>query len=73
MKKNQKDQSKINEGTENETPLKKTKKRSSELFRGLIYFFSFIILLIVSTGVILEFFSCRRGAITCRKRRLQTT
>jgi hypothetical protein len=56
MKKNQKDKAEINGETENEIPPEKTKKRSSALFRGLIYFFSFIILLIVGTGVILEYF-----------------
>jgi hypothetical protein len=40
MKKNQKDQAEINGKTENEIPTEKTKKRSSVLFLGLIYFFS---------------------------------
>jgi hypothetical protein len=56
MKKNQKDKPEINGKTENEIPSEKTKKCSSALFLGLIYFSSFIILLIVGTGVILEYF-----------------
>ena len=56
MKKNQKDQAEINGETENEILPEKTKKRSSALFLGLIYFFSFIIFLILGTGVTLEYF-----------------
>ena len=54
MKKNKKDQADID--AENEIPPEKIKKRSPALFRGMIYFFFFIFLLIVGTGVVLEYF-----------------
>jgi hypothetical protein len=54
--KNQKDQAEINWETENGIRPEKTKKRSSALFLGLIYFSSFIILLILGARVILGYF-----------------
>ena len=56
MKKNKKDQTDIDEGAENEVSPEKTKKRSSALLRGLVYFFFSIFLLIVGAGVVLEYF-----------------
>jgi hypothetical protein len=54
MKKNKKDQANID--AENEISPEKIKKRSSALFRGMIYFFFFIFLLVVGAGVVLEYF-----------------
>jgi len=54
MKKIKKDQADID--AENEAPPEKIKKRSSALFRGMIYFFFFICFLIVGAGVVLEYF-----------------
>jgi hypothetical protein len=56
MKKNKKNQTDIVGEAENEASPKKTKKRSSALFRGMIYFFFFICFLIVGAGVVLEYF-----------------
>ena len=56
MKKNKKNQTDIVGEAENEASPKKTKKRSSALFRGMIYFFFSIFLLIVGAGVVLEYF-----------------
>ncbi len=54
MKKNNKDQADID--ANKEVPPEKTKKRSSALFRGIVYFLFFICFLIVGAGVVLEYF-----------------